>query len=155
MTPTEHLFGIAEAEGIAIEICSMPPPLLGLYVASVEHPPVIAIHSAVERNECLLRCVLAEELGHHFTSIGDYTVKPYRSYIGRILLSKAEKQALRWAANVLLPQEELFAVSWASLFDVAETFLVTPTFVRAIFSLPAYAKRLCRLAGERVASNIG
>lgn len=146
MVPTERLYEIAEAEGIAVEFHRLPRPLLGFYFAEPGIAPAITLSPALEHRPALMRCVFAEELGHHFTSAGDMLFAPYRSYMGRVLLSKAEKRALRWAAEVLIPPIELLRVmGQEGVESLTEHFAVTPTFVRAVFHIPLYARLRERL----------
>ena len=49
--------------------------------------------------------VLAEELGHHFTSMGD-NIEP-KNYFDKVNIDKCEAKALRWACNFLVPKDEL------------------------------------------------
>lgn len=145
MTPTKLLFAIADSQGIAVEFHPLPEPLLGHYFAEPGMRPVITLAPELEHREALMRCVLAEELGHHFTCAGEYLVSPYRSYMGRVLLSRVEKRALRWAANLLVPLMELISFKWHSLCDIAEAYNVTPTFLRAVLALPTYVRVLERV----------
>lgn len=140
MIPTQKLFAIADSQGIAVEFYPLPKPLLGYYFAEPGMGPVITLVPELERREALMRCVFAEELGHHFTCAGDYLVSPYRSYMGKILLSKAEKKALKWAANLLVPLMNLISSRWQNVCDIADEYFVTPTFVRAVLALPAYMR---------------
>lgn len=152
MTPTQSLFDIVNAEGIALEYHRLPYPLLGHYFAEPDITPVITIIPTLEHRKPLMRCVLAEELGHHYTCNGDYLVRPYKSYFGRILIGSAEKKALKWAANMLLPKDELFAGRRTSLFEVSEAFGVTPGFVRAVFTLPEYKQKLYSVTNKTLLS---
>ncbi len=77
---------------------------------------------------------------------------PYRSYIGRVMLSKSEKRALRWAAELLLPPMAVAQHAQdqgVSPETLAESFGVTPSFVRAAAQIPTYI-RLVRQAGDQI-----
>ena len=92
---------------------------------------------------------MAEELGHHFTSAGEHVAMPYKTYLGRVLLGRAERRALACAAEVLMPRETLPEVLGQafSVQEVAEAYWVTPGFVRAAFTMPQYRMTV----GTRVA----
>ena len=58
-------------------------------------------------NERLYRTVLAEEVGHYRTTIGDITPRRYMYYRDRIYIDKQELLALKWATNFLIPTDAL------------------------------------------------
>jgi len=125
--------------GIVVEFHPFAEPLLGYYFAEAPLPPTVGLRSDLPANERLMRCVLAEELGHHFTSAGEHVAMPYRTYLGRVLLGRAEKRALAWAAEVLMPRETLGEVMGQahSVQEAAEAYWVTPGFVRAALEMSA------------------
>lgn len=51
--------------------------------------------------------MLAEELGHHFTSAGFGIPKQFYNYSERLVITGIEYKALRWAANYLIPENDL------------------------------------------------
>jgi len=63
---------------------------------------------------------------------------PYKTYLGRVLLGRAEKRALAWAGQALMPELEVVDElrRGAGVEDLAEEFGVTPAFVRAVLQLP-------------------
>jgi len=131
---------LADQAGVIVEFHPFAEPLLGYYFAEPPLPPTIGLNATLPTNERLMRCVLAEELGHHYTSIGDHVATPYRTYLGRVLLGRTEKRALAWAAEALMPSVSLGeALGQAhSIQEVAEAYWVTPGFVRAVLELPFY-----------------
>lgn len=149
VTPTEQLYEIAESEGIAVEFHHLPHPILGYYFAEPKITPVITLVPQLENCPALMRCVFAEELGHYFTSpVGEWVYQPCETYLGRVLLSRTEQYAFRWAARLLLPITAVsrFTREGETLEDLADRFWVTPAFVRTTFRLADYA----RLLGLRV-----
>ncbi len=64
---SDSLYQIAAAEGIGVSFASLPEPLLGLYDSQPGETPLKLLHEKTRYNRKLLRCILAEELGHHFT----------------------------------------------------------------------------------------
>ncbi|WP_049755837.1 ImmA/IrrE family metallo-endopeptidase [Desulforamulus reducens] len=103
----DRLFELAAQERIKIEYWEFAPPLLAVYTCLEGMPPVIGLDVSLSQNPRSLRCILAEELGHHFTTAGYATPRTYFHYANRLLLSKSEDQALRWAANYLIPATAL------------------------------------------------
>ena len=76
-----------------------------------------------------MRCVLTEELGHHFTKTGSVLAfarnTPYR-------YEKNEQPAIRWAVEYLVPLDKLVAVIDSGVFsnhELAEYFEVTERFM--------------------------
>lgn len=85
---------------------------------------IIAIKETITNAE--KNCVLAEELGHHYTSSGDISnLKDMRNV-------KQEKKARSWAINKLIPIEmfiEAFERCRLNKFDMAEDLDVTISFL--------------------------
>lgn len=134
MNKLEKLFKIAEDNEIAIEYVKLPKNIYGIYYKDTGSTPAIGINRIIMNDERTLTCVLAEELGHHFTTVGDTTAECY-CYIDRIMLDKTELKALRWAYTTLLTKEEIVQAikecSCAS--ECAEKLGVTEAFyIKAI-----------------------
>ena len=89
--------------------------------------PVIIVSKHI-KNIAFLRCVLAEELGHYFTSMGLVVAQSYFVYQDRINISKTEHRALKWAAECLIPIDELkeaISQSIVHTWELADFFTVT------------------------------
>jgi len=128
-----EMYMIAERENIEIEWQEFIPPVRGLYWAPQGIPPVIWLDKSLEYNHRLLRCVMAEELGHHFTTAGDCLCRTYFNYRDRLAVSRAEYRALRWAAEYLIPKKRLHKALRAgndTLWGLAEIFDVTEEMMR-------------------------
>lgn len=104
----EILLDLAKKEGVFIEYVDFSPTIQGLYYKTDGCPPVAGINQNIVSNKRLFTCVLAEELGHHFTSVGD-TSTEYYSYANRLSLNKTELVALKWATEYLLPLDEMIS----------------------------------------------
>lgn len=79
----------------------------------------------------LARCVLAEELGHHFTGVKSF-FKVYPNYSLKRKMSADDEKALRWATNKLIPTEELIVLIEEGIcecVDLADYFGVTAWFM--------------------------
>lgn len=98
------------------------------YFTVCEELPYIVISKSLQKDPPLLRCVLAEELGHYYTSAGIGVPIPHVLYSGRIKLRKDEYRAMRWASEYLLPLDKL-AASNCSPWELAERFCVTEEMV--------------------------
>src|SRR4051794_17535072 len=106
----DKLHQLATQEGIQVVYLSIPKicGYEGLYIER-DGNPFIFLNTSLLYNEPLLRCVFAEELGHHFTSVGDAICKPYYSYTKRLEIRRTEHCAWSWAAKFLIPLEKLLS----------------------------------------------
>lgn len=103
----EDLHQLIESENIILDITDMLPYNVdGIYLKSDASFPVIGINRNIISDKIKYSIVLAEELGHHFTSVGDSSVM-FNSYAKRLQLDKAEIQALKWATEYILPIDKL------------------------------------------------
>lgn len=106
-----------------------------LYGCLVEN--YIILNYILKNNETLLRCVLAEEIGHKkYSPANFYTLDS--SYMGRIMDRKLEAAALRWAASFLIPDQyefitlyDMYAVDsfQAAIYELCEYYKVIPQFI--------------------------
>lgn len=122
------MYELADQHGINIRWCDFAPPIRGMYWDSAIKPPVIFLDNSLEKNIRLLRCVMAEELGHHFTLDRDCLCRTYFNYRDRLTVSRAEYRALRWAAEYLIPMRQLdkaLKKGTDTLWNLAELFDVT------------------------------
>lgn len=124
----EDMLELSSSEGIIVEYCDFSPPLNGLYWDSPLLYPVIMLGRHLQDDHQQLKCVFAEELGHHFTTVGQCIPKQFYNYGARLATSKAEYKALRWAAEYLVPENDLLDVIGSGLYDpweIAEHFTIT------------------------------
>lgn len=106
MTKFEQLLDIAEKENIIIKFVDEIPEVFAeaLYISKFGIR-MILMANILKNNTIRMTEVLAEELGHHFTSMGD-NIEP-KNYFDKINIDKCEAKALRWACNFLVPKNEL------------------------------------------------
>ncbi len=127
---TAQLYSLAKSEGIIVDFYEFPSPvLLGAYYCRGNNPPVILLHKKIEHRRRLLRCIFAEELGHHFTTGFDLMAfaRTDKKYIAR----KYEKLAIFWAVKHLMPLDRLVKTVNSGLFlthEIAEFFDITERF---------------------------
>lgn len=128
-----EMLRLATSEGIKVEYWDFEPPLEGIYLASPGIPSVIGISKRIFESSPRFRCVLAEELGHHFTTVGDTLPRQFYHYRDRLSVSKAEYRALRWAAEYLMPEDKLreaIRSGCVETWSIADRFNVTEDMVR-------------------------
>ena len=106
MTKFEQLLDIAEKENIIIKFVDEIPEVFAeaLYISKFGIR-MILMANILKNNTIRMTEVLAEELGHHFTSMGD-NIEP-KNYFDKVNIDKCEAKALRWACNFLVPKDEL------------------------------------------------
>lgn len=129
----KQLLELAESESIAVEYKRFKSAINGMYLHMPDCQPVIYLSLRLHSSFRLHRCVLAEELGHHFTSSGERVPKKYHSAQDRLSIDKCEYKALRWAANHLVPENNLLdaiASGLCEIWELAEEFDVTEEMMR-------------------------
>jgi Zn-dependent peptidase ImmA (M78 family) len=129
----QQLLEIAEDENIAVEYKRFKSDINGMYLQVPDCQPVIYLSLKLHSDYRLHRCVLAEEIGHHFTSAGERTPKKHHSMQDRLSIDKCEYKALRWAANYLIPEHDLIDViseGLCEIWELAEHFDVTEELMR-------------------------
>lgn len=106
MTKFEQLLDIAEKENIIIKFVDEIPEVFAeaLYISKFGIR-MILMANILKNNTIRMTEVLAEELGHHFTSMGD-NIEP-KNYFDKVNIDKCEAKVLRWACNFLVPKDEL------------------------------------------------
>ncbi len=102
----EKMLQLAYNEGIIVEEFYLKPPLMGIYICQEGRPPLIGISTSIE-SIAEKRSIMAEELGHHFTSVGNCLPYQFYHYSARLSISKTEYKALRWAALHLISDDDL------------------------------------------------
>lgn len=131
-----EMFALAEKEDIIIRYTNLPLDILGVYYSVYNKPPVILLHKKLSGNPKLTKCILAEELGHHFTC-GLNLVAFAREKM--YLTEKYERLALWWAAKYLTPWPDLVGAvldnGLLTVNELAEHFDVTERFMWTCLSL--------------------
>ena len=115
------LLEIAEYEGIEVHEIELPERIKGLYYENS-----IALNKRLETDK-ERKCVLAEELGHYFTSVGDILNLKIESN------RKQEIRAKNWAIQKLVPFDELVYAhqqGYVNVYELAEYFDVTEDFMK-------------------------
>lgn len=129
----QQLFVVAENEKITVEYLRLKSPIKGFYCKEPDCLPFIGLDHSLHADRRRHRCVMAEELGHHFTSSGDSIAKRHYSTQDRLTIDKIEYKALRWAANYLVPENGLLDAITSGieeLWELAEEFDVTEEMMR-------------------------
>ena len=131
MNKLESLYDLAHKEGIIIETIDFnKSDILGVYYKEQGLPPIIGIHTGID-DYSTHKCILAEELGHHYTSNGDITrAKDIRHL-------KQEKIARRWSYKKLVNLRDIIAAfnsGARNRYEMAEYLRVTENFLEEALS---------------------
>lgn len=113
----------------------------GISILAPGQSPVIGLAKTLSANRAHFRTVLAEELGHHFTTVGDQFPKTFFHYADRLMISKEEYKALKWAAEFLIPMDKLFEVVGdgpTEFWEMAERLEVDQSLVEFRLKLVAF-----------------
>jgi len=116
----QHLYNLIESENIKLIEDDIPYKAKGLYFDNI-----IVLHKSIETTS-ERNSILAEELGHHFTSNGNILNQTLISSI------KQECSARRWAVEQMIKPDKLIDAiksgvrsRWelSQFLDVSETFI--------------------------------
>lgn len=138
------LLKMASEQGIVVEYWDFQKPLEAVYWSFPGLPPVIGLAKSLFESRAHFRCVLAEELGHHFTTVGTTIPRAFLHYRGRLDISRAEYRAMRWAALHLIPLDKLREVIKKGVrerWELAEHFDVTEDMIDFRLRLPDIRNR--------------
>lgn len=106
MKNLKDIFEIIEKENIIFEESNIQhEDTSGMYLNIPDIAPVICISKSINNNRCKYLCVIAEELGHYFTTVGNLTVKS-QNYSEKIQKEKKEKKAKLWASKLLISDKD-------------------------------------------------
>lgn len=107
MKKITDLYKLIEDENIILEEIFFSPPCIdGIYFKESDLNPTIGINLNLLSDSKKYISVLAEELGHHFTSLGDLSQECV-GYAQSLNRNKQEKRARMWAANYLISDDDI------------------------------------------------
>ena len=121
MNKLDKLFQLCEDEDIKVEYITFESPILGLYVKYIDTYPVILLDKSILHDRVKTMEVLSEEVGHFYTTTGNYTTKLLH-YRNRLCLNSMELKAAKWACNYLISDDELIecALKTTQLYELSE-----------------------------------
>lgn len=140
MVDTDELESILAKCCIIKKFAPLPEAVLGYYSYDGDYY-IILINERIKNNMRHYRAVLAEEIGHYMTTIGDITPRRYMCDSERIILDKKELHALKWATDFLVPTKRLIKIirdkRVSSCQELADLFLVPEDFLVQKFKFMA------------------
>lgn len=133
MNKLSKLFNLLESENINFFFANLKLiGKLGLY-SNRNGNPTIVIDQSIKYNKIKLTEILSEELGHHFTTVGD--LSNINTYQDKLKRNKSENQALKWATNFLISEDEICSL-------VMEDLTADEMAARCEVSVEFFLKRL-------------
>lgn len=127
------IYNLIEKENIILEEVNFKQSIIeGIYFKVPGLSPTIGIHKNIISDTKKYISVLAEELGHHFTSIGDLSAECI-TYTQKVNRSKQEKRARIWAANFLISDDEIVGAlthNINTLYGLSDHFNVTEEIIK-------------------------
>lgn len=122
------IYNIIETQNIIIEETNFKnSKVKGLYIKLNDLPAIIALDKSILSYRSLFLSILAEELGHHFTTQGDL-LKESNSYSEKLIKNKKEILARKWASDFLISDDEFVQALNCCIcnnFDMCDYFDVT------------------------------
>lgn len=123
MNKLNQLLELAKKENIDIHYLDIKDiGILGLYIKNEGLPPTIFLDNSIKNDKYKLIEVLSEELGHHFTSIGN-SVNNINTYRSKLDIGKCENKATKWATNFLVSEDDIIQVvnnNITCIYEVAD-----------------------------------
>lgn len=138
----QKIYNVAKSEQIYIAYDDLQSigEVQGLYTIHPRAGPVIILDNQLLSRPRLHRCVAAHELGHHFypprsntRTVVAFCRSSFNNSQKEIVISQDEQRALRWATELLMQSEAVWAAigeGCNTLPALAERFGVEEWFVR-------------------------
>ncbi|MHB8061330.1 MAG: ImmA/IrrE family metallo-endopeptidase [Ruminiclostridium sp.] len=117
---------------INIQKVDLPCTISGLYYDDGYNEPLIALNSSID-TQSEACCVIAEELGHYYTSCGNLLTDPYAD---NTFINQQENRAKKWAIKKLVSLNAIidaFVAGSKDLYEMSEFLGVTELFLRDSF----------------------
>lgn len=133
MKSLNDIYSLIEYENIALEeVYFKSSNIEGIYFKVSEMNPIIGIHKNLLTDTRKYISVLAEELGHNFTSLGNLTSECI-TYSDKLNRSKQEKRARIWASNFLISDNEIIGAilqNINTIYELSLHFNVTEEIIK-------------------------
>ena len=108
MVYTDQMLALAAEHQINITLADLPLKIHGFYNTD-GYDRSIVINQRIPESGPLYRSILAEELGHHFTTSGGLSPVNKQSCSDKIDYDRQESKAVRWATSFLIPTGSLLS----------------------------------------------
>lgn len=133
MKSLTDIYNLIKQENIIFEEVNFKQSNIeGIYFKVPGLSPTIGIHKNIVSDTKKYISILAEELGHHFTSIDDLSAECI-TYTQKLNKSRQERRARIWAANYLISDEEInraILQNICSIYALSIHFNVTEEIIK-------------------------
>lgn len=133
MRYTEEMVWLAKQEGISVHRYPIRPEFNGLYVRAGDlHRTHILIDTEIPEDSIEYRAIFAEELGHHYTTAGNWVIAACApAHSRRVIRDSVELKALRWGVEYLVPPDALLYLLKRryNVWEIAEELRVPEAWV--------------------------
>ena len=120
MTKLDMLYNLANKHNIQIHFFDLTiTGCLGLNIEKENMPSMIFLDNSLKKDKNKHIEVLAEELGHFFTSVG-ISVGNIKTSSDKLELNRVENKADKWATNFLITDEEIINLVNKNITDINE-----------------------------------
>lgn len=131
----KKLIEIVHQEEIILERnSSLSKSFKGLYYQDPEFTPTIYLSSEIYGNNREERSILAEEIGHYYTTpIGNFLPNYMTDYRKQLTINAAETRAIRRGGRLLIETDELLDAlthGIEEVWELAEWFCVNEDFMK-------------------------
>ncbi len=148
MTKTSEMHNLCKELNIHISATPLPDHIRGVFSSQNGENDVL-LNSAIIDSSVLYRSVLAEEIGHYFTSIGIHPHLSKMTYSQELEYDRCEHRALQWASDYTIETDLLLKAIKSNeikaFSDIGKYFDVTDDIV---------LKKLSSMAEEKLSWEI-
>lgn len=133
MTTTNKIQQLCTELNIELMHTALPASVHGFYYSEWQESHIV-VDENIEVGSALYRSLLAEELGHYFTTIGNRAPVKFITYAERIEYDRTELRAIRRASNFLIKTDSLLEAfrsgSIKHFADIQNHFEVTQALAK-------------------------
>lgn len=152
MTKLDMLYNLANKHNIQIHFFDLTiTGCLGLNIEKENMPSMIFLDNSLKKDKNKHIEVLAEELGHFFTSVG-ISVGNIKTYSDKLELNKVENKADKWATNFLITEEDIINLinkNITCIYEMADIIGVSVEILMKKFKYLSKVKQMLDLGNGK------
>lgn len=152
MTKLDMLYNLANKHNIQIHFFDLKiTGCLGLNIEKENMPSMIFLDNSLKKDKNKHIEVLAEELGHFFTSVG-ISVGNIKTYSDKLELNKVENKADKWATNFLITEEDIINLinkNITCIYEMADIIGVSVEILMKKFKYLSKVKQMLDLGNGK------
>lgn len=134
MKTLDNILNLIKSENIILEEYKNLKINKGVYlnIPTLFNNPIIGVSPNLINYHKEFNSILAEELGHHFTTYGNLIKNP-KNYYEEVQNSKKEMAARRWAANYMISNSDFIKAlndCIYNIYNMSEYFDITEELIK-------------------------